>query len=503
MEESISFNVGKKVSLAHNNRVYENHSNPDIDSSKSGLNIEYVKNNLKDFYNQEFATVVDEYNQKQKRNDRKIKNYYDKIANDEKTSLAREVIVQIGKAEDIQSTSDWKRRQNILDEYARNFQKRNPNLRVVNSVMHLDESTPHLHITFVPVYHANRGLKKRVSFTKAIQEQLPGVPKKFMKFWTDRERDEIERITKQHVPDFKRKKVGSHKYLEVPEYKQAMKATKELEADYLSEAYQYNEKLTDLQVKNHELSVENNDLQNKIEHKKSELLELDNAISDKKELVRNADKQVELEIEKIKNKTKPYELKLLRISKMTEDFSNFHFYSDKDDLYQKVGKYLPNRFGTDREEKAVNILELMNKARLSSNVEEVMDENIKLRTERDKVIDKAVETATSPLKQKIKKQEAVINSMQKWIDSVKESLHSFKHIFGEKYREFLTDLGVRFKSHSVRNARGIAQDKDEMDLINKGFSKNVDERYRWKMEHDPTPKSMPLYSYHKNKERGR
>lgn len=41
----------------------------------------------------------------------------------------------------------------MLDEYMKNFEKRNPNLIVFNAVMHLDEATPHLHISFVPVLH--------------------------------------------------------------------------------------------------------------------------------------------------------------------------------------------------------------------------------------------------------------------------------------------------------------------------------------------------------------
>lgn len=39
----------------------------------------------------------------------------------------------------------------ILDEYARGFSERNPNFYVFNSVMHLGEKMPHLHIDYVPV----------------------------------------------------------------------------------------------------------------------------------------------------------------------------------------------------------------------------------------------------------------------------------------------------------------------------------------------------------------
>ncbi len=56
--------------------------------------------------------------------------------------------------------------------YMLEFEKRNPNLKVFNAVMHLDEATPHLHIDFVPIAHSeNRGLSTRVSMKGALREQ--------------------------------------------------------------------------------------------------------------------------------------------------------------------------------------------------------------------------------------------------------------------------------------------------------------------------------------------
>ena len=39
----------------------------------------------------------------------------------------------------------------ILDEYYRGFQERNPYLKVFSAHLHLDEATPHLHIDFCTV----------------------------------------------------------------------------------------------------------------------------------------------------------------------------------------------------------------------------------------------------------------------------------------------------------------------------------------------------------------
>lgn len=43
--------------------------------------------------------------------------------------------------------------QEILDEYARTFQERNPNLILFNAVLHMDEAIPHLHLDYTPVAH--------------------------------------------------------------------------------------------------------------------------------------------------------------------------------------------------------------------------------------------------------------------------------------------------------------------------------------------------------------
>lgn len=52
------------------------------------------------------------------------------------------------------------------------FQKRNPNLYVFSAHMHLDESTPHIHIDFVPyTTESKRGLETRVSLKKALADQ--------------------------------------------------------------------------------------------------------------------------------------------------------------------------------------------------------------------------------------------------------------------------------------------------------------------------------------------
>ena len=61
---------------------------------------------------------------------------------------------------------------NILDEYMKSFQERNPNLYVYSAHLHMDEETPHLHIDFIPfITNSKRGLDTRVSLKQALNNQ--------------------------------------------------------------------------------------------------------------------------------------------------------------------------------------------------------------------------------------------------------------------------------------------------------------------------------------------
>lgn len=60
----------------------------------------------------------------------------------------------------------------ILCEFMKQFQKRNPNLHVFSSHLHLDEQMPHIHIDFFPfICNSKRGLEKRVSLKGALWER--------------------------------------------------------------------------------------------------------------------------------------------------------------------------------------------------------------------------------------------------------------------------------------------------------------------------------------------
>ena len=86
--------------------------------------------------------------------------------------MFHEVIFQIGNREDMAvGTTEGDLAVRVLDEYMKDFQKRNPTLRVFSCYLHQDEATPHLHIDFVP-YVTNwkgKGMDTRVSLKQALK----------------------------------------------------------------------------------------------------------------------------------------------------------------------------------------------------------------------------------------------------------------------------------------------------------------------------------------------
>jgi uncharacterized protein (UPF0335 family) len=166
---SISIELGKGA-LKHNSRIF---NTPNTNPERSHLNKEYINDDIKNVYHELFDEAVERYNSKQTHNDRKVKNYYEKICNGKQEKPFHEIVVQIGNKNDFgigkQTTGLAEK---ALDNYVSTFQKRNPYLRVFSAHMHLDEATPHLHIDFVPfTTGSKRGLDTRVSLKQALANQ--------------------------------------------------------------------------------------------------------------------------------------------------------------------------------------------------------------------------------------------------------------------------------------------------------------------------------------------
>lgn len=233
MNVTISLRQGSG-NLNHNNRVFYTEN---VDINMSDENITYCKENLNIAYEKCFGNSINEYNKNQSRKDRKIdgiQGYINKLKNSKNgEKIFYECIVQVGNqldmyngAESIELRNKFK---NILDTYMKNFQQRNPNLYVFNAVLHMDETTPHLHINYIPVAtNYKKGLSKRNSLSKALEEQgITGENKKFSNNsinWNEQEKNYLEKIinkyglTREEERGYKREHLSLEQYKTVIEY---------------------------------------------------------------------------------------------------------------------------------------------------------------------------------------------------------------------------------------------------------------------------------------------
>ena len=142
-----------------------------------------IVNDTQKLYLDLFEDARIKYNEKQRRSDRKIDNYFNHISNDNKHDLACEIIIELG---DMffwkDKEEDYKRKMiDVFKEQIDDLEKVVPNFKVANATIHFDESSPHLHIIGVPFKDGNKnGMEKQVGkstiFTKEslskIQDEM-------------------------------------------------------------------------------------------------------------------------------------------------------------------------------------------------------------------------------------------------------------------------------------------------------------------------------------------
>lgn len=224
---SISIELGKGV-LNHNNRKF---IADNVDKNRTKDNIEYENISLENAYHNLFDEALKRYNDRQKRNDRKIKNYLEHIQKGKQEKPFYEIIVQVGNKNDMGvNTHNKDLSKAILDEYMKEFQKRNPNLYVFNAHLHMDEATPHLHIDFIPfTSNSKRGLDTRVSMKQALSSQgFKGGTREETEWsqWVNSEKQELSKVMLEHNVEWEYQ--GNDKeHLSVLDYKK-QERTKEV-----------------------------------------------------------------------------------------------------------------------------------------------------------------------------------------------------------------------------------------------------------------------------------
>lgn len=231
MKRTISAMVGKG-SVTHNSRSF---TAENVDSERTHLNIDYCNEPIKKVYREMFDEALKQYNDKQKRKDRKISDYYKHIESGKQEKLFHEIIFQIGNMEDMSAIGEHAElARTVLDEYYQGFQEGNPYLRVFSAHLHMDEATPHIHIDFIPfTTGSNRGLETRVSLKQALLNmgfKGEGRSDNELNRWILSEKKVLAQIMERHGIEWEQK--GTHEqHLSVLDYKKQERAKEVAELD--------------------------------------------------------------------------------------------------------------------------------------------------------------------------------------------------------------------------------------------------------------------------------
>lgn len=211
-------NASGRTSLKHNNREK---SLTNVDSDRTKYNRTLVKENLRDVYEREFGESLLKYNEKQKRGDRKIKDYFSHVRNSDSLELQREEIIQIGDKDNygLPFSQKWEDAADMYESFFEKWKEKNPNLVPYNVVIHLDESSPHMHINYVPVAKGyKRGLEKQPGFSKALENQgFSGNKKQIFSDWRNEQVEIMSEIMSEY--GVSRKLVGKNDFKNHYEYK--------------------------------------------------------------------------------------------------------------------------------------------------------------------------------------------------------------------------------------------------------------------------------------------
>lgn len=309
-----------KGSLNHNRRKFHAKN---TDPNRTHWNVEYCNEDIKDVYHELFDEALKRYNDKQTRKDRKVDDYYEKIRSGKQEKLFHEVIIQIGDKDNMGSeTMEGQLAAKILDEYMKGFQERNPALRVFAAHLHMDETTPHLHVDFVPyTTGSKRGLDTRVSLKQALSALgFKGGTRieTELNQWVAAEKQQLASIMLDHGIEWEQK--GTHeKHLSLLDFEK-QECAKEVAA---------------LEVQKADLEEHNATMQEVNEKWLDHLKSIEQDISSARESWKEADKKAE----QAKKNVAQYEKKLTEIAPMIKEMERFaeKYSADPEEVLPEAG----------------------------------------------------------------------------------------------------------------------------------------------------------------------
>jgi hypothetical protein len=173
MGKTITTHNGSVANRAHNIR------NPKVTNKQGHIDKSLVAGNEilideppREAYQRIFGQALAEYNAKQDRPERRIRDYYNHIEADQKKHTVYEMIIQVGDKNDTGINAPKERR--IIKEFVAGWPKRNPNLVLIGAYIHADEhdGTLHAHLDYIPMAHGYKnGLSVQNGLVRALGEQ--------------------------------------------------------------------------------------------------------------------------------------------------------------------------------------------------------------------------------------------------------------------------------------------------------------------------------------------
>ena len=299
----------------------------DLTLSKYNITLKGTKNiytDMENFYKTEFADALYNYNLKQQREDRKIVDYLTKMEKDTKTNIGVEILFQIGDKEDWKDKTleEKQKSADIFKIAVLELERRN--IKVVNAALHMDETSPHLHVIAVPIIEGQkRGLEKQVSQNKVITREVirelrEVIEKNFIEeynriYGTSKELKRGSEIEEHlQVQDYKNTK----KVLEVAKgYGDKLQLKEELEnkTNYITN------ELTRLDIENKEKLKRKNELEKSNVDLENSINNIDKENKTYKEILEKNKKNLETSTAGLTAEIKELESKFKEIKKLKED----------------------------------------------------------------------------------------------------------------------------------------------------------------------------------------
>lgn len=452
----------------HNNRKYKNEKNEDINLSLSKYNItlkgtKNIYTDMENFYKTEFADALYNYNLKQQREDRKIVDYLTKMEKDTKTNIAVEIIFQMGDKEDWKDkTLEEKQKSSDIFKIAV-LELEKKNIKVVNAALHLDETSPHLHVIAVPIIEGQkRGLEKQVSQNKVITREVIRELREVI------EKNFIEEYNKIYGTS-KELKRGSEieEHLQVRDYKNTKKMLEvakkygdklELKEELENKTNYITNELTKLDIENKEKLKRKNELEKTNADLENSINNIDKENKTYKETLEKNKKDLEISTANITEEIKELESKNLEIKKLKEE---------KEKEFEKEFLYKANKIKEiedlkkEIEEKEIELKELEERKKAEEKKKsDFIAEEIE-RKKRDEAIEKAIKDDKEKLKAKQEEQTKIRKELENIENTRIKIENDIKAALIEKENEENTLKSINVNIEKIKEEIEIAIKNEE------------------------------------------